>query len=255
MSLRVLTSLGGGFSIDSGSEHFTFWGTHVRDHVNSQSPDTLSFLLLAYTLVPFGTYPTQVVEAVGALKYLTEELKRSPSTISLGGDSAGGNLCLSVLSHLLHPNPELPPLILNGSLKTMLLLAPWTSFRTDFPSGKSNGDRDIITTQNGDTWASDYMRGVPSTPYAEALSAEPDWWKGAEHVVDHIICTAGSDEVLIDPITQWVNKYKSVTPEDHLEYVVGHREVHIAPIIELTLGDTTPTLQGEAIKAFLRTKL
>lgn len=252
---RVLTLSGGGFSLDSSSEHLTFWGKDVMSHVNKQSPETLSFLFLAYTLVPFETYPKQIQEAVEALKYLTEDLKRAPTTISLGGDSAGGNICLAVLSHLLHPHPHLPPLTLNQPLKTVLLMAPWVSFRTDFPSATSNADRDIVSTQNSEMWSSTYMAGEPSTPYAEPFSADPDWWKGAEKVVHYVICTAGSDELLLDQITQWVDKYKSVTPASHLEYVIGHRECHIAPIVELTLGDSTPTQQGEAFKAFLLAKL
>lgn len=225
------------------------------NHVNNQNPESLSFLFLGYTLVPFGTYPTQIQESVEALKYLTEDLKRSPNTVSLGGDSAGGNLCLAVLSHLLHPHPDLPPLTLQQPLKTVLLMAPWASFRTDFPSAKSNADRDIISTQNSDAWSSTYMAGKSSTPYAEPLSADSDWWKGAEQVVDHIICTVGSYELLLDQVTQWVDKYKSVTPANHMEYVVGHRECHIAPIVELTLGDSAPTQQGEAFKSFLSARL
>ena len=48
--------------------------------------------MLAYTLAPHATYPTQLREAVALLSTLISEKHIPPANISLGGDSAGGNL-------------------------------------------------------------------------------------------------------------------------------------------------------------------
>lgn len=253
--LHADAATGGGFSLDGSPDHLDFWGGDVMAHVNKERPDSVAFLFLAYTLVPYATYPTQICEAIEALSYILEQLGKAPSNVSLGGDSAGGNLCIAVLSHLLHPSPDLPSLKTSGPLKLMLLLGPWTSFRMDFPSCESNSDRDITTTRAEIMWSSTYLAESASTPYAEPHSAEPGWWRGAENRVEHIICTAGSDEILVDSITQWVEKYTSVTPKGHLRYVVGHREIHTAPIMRLLFKDSPPTQQGEAIKAFLLARL
>ena len=236
-------------------DHFVFWGTDVMASVNSKTPNAISFLFVSYTLTPHATYPAQPREAIEALVYLLEDMKRAPSTISLGGDSSGGNLCLAILSQALHPTSDLPLLKLDQPLKTMLLLSPWVSFRMDFPSCTSNANRDVTEDKAEIMWATTYLAGTATTPYAEPLVAESDWWRGAENLVQHVICTAGTDEIAFDAVRQWVDKYKSVTPSGHLEYVSGHREVHIAPVIRLLFGDAKPTDQGEAIKAFLLARL
>jgi acetyl esterase/lipase len=223
--------------------------------VNAKSPNAISFLFLAYTLVPYATYPSQLRESVETLSYLLTDLKRRPETLSLGGDSSGGNTCLAVLSHILHPHPDLEPLPIAGPLKTMLLLSPWTSFRVDFPSCTTNADRDVTVAKAEQMWGSTYLGGAPSTPYAEPFDADPTWWKGSEKVVDHVICTAGTDEIALDAVTLWVDRYRSATPQGHLEYVLGHREAHIAPVIRLLYKDAAPSQQGEAIKAFLLDRL
>ncbi|KIX98636.1 uncharacterized protein Z520_05937 [Fonsecaea multimorphosa CBS 102226] len=254
-SKRVIVYFhGGGFSLDGGPEHLKFWGDLVRN-LNADSPQSVAILFLAYTLVPYATYPTQISEAVEVLKHLFQDMGRSPSTISLGGDSAGANMCVAVLSHLLHPCPELPSLSVKEPLNSLILVGPWISFRVDFESGKYNATRDIISISNGRKWSTAYMNGAPPTPYAEAFNADPGWWKGAETKVKHVLCVAGSDELLIDVIKLWVEKYKSETPEGHLELVVGRHEAHIAPIFEPLLGDSSPTQQGEAVKAFLKAKV
>lgn len=244
---------GGGFSLDGGPEHLNFWGNIVGS-LNADSPQSVAILFLAYTLVPYATYPTQIREAVEILEHLIQDMSRSPSTISLGGDSAGANMCVAILSHLLHPCPELPSLSVKEPLNSLVLIGPWVSFRLDFESGEYNAARDIISISDGRKWSTAYLNGASSTPYAEALSADQGWWKGAETRVEHVLCVAGSDELLIDAIKIWVERYKDETPEGHLEFVVGRHEAHIAPILEPFLGDSASTQQGEAVKAFLKAK-
>ena len=106
----------------------------------------------------------------------------------------------------MHPAPDVPKLEINGKFKGLLLVAPWVSFRLDFPSSKSNAHKDIITETVGNAWSGSYMAGKEMTPYANALVAEPSWWKDSP--VEHIMCVAGGDELLHDPITEWVEKYK-----------------------------------------------
>jgi acetyl esterase/lipase len=161
---------------------------------------------VAYTLVPFGTYPVQFREGVDALDYVLNHLGRFPSDVLLAGDSAGGNMCLAVLSHLSHPSPDVPEVKLDSKLKALVLVAPWVSFRTDWPSSHRNQYKDIVVPATGRMWSSDYLAGRPTSPYAEALEAPPSWWEGTK--VEQLLCVAGSDEILIDPITKWVEKYK-----------------------------------------------
>ena len=106
----------------------------------------------------------------------------------------------------MHPAPEVPTLELHGKLKGLVLVAPWVSFRLDFPSATRNEHKDILTRYVGQQWSADYMGGKEVTPYANALVAEVDWWK--KPPVEHVLCVAGLDELLHDPITEWVERYK-----------------------------------------------
>ncbi|KEF57828.1 uncharacterized protein A1O9_05748 [Exophiala aquamarina CBS 119918] len=248
----VIYSHGGGFSLDGDDTHIRFWNT-VQDGLKS-SNIPIATLFLEYTLVPHATYPTQISEAVEAVNYVLADLKRPASDIILAGDSAGGNMALAILSHLTHPSPDLPPITLSpgDKLKALVLIGPWTSFRTDFPSATRNGFRDLVTVEGGSAWSKDYLGGKETGPYAEALLAPEDWWRDAK--VEQLLAVAGADELLIDPINEWFAKYKAANPTSSTLVVAPH-ETHIQPIIALRFGDTTETEQGKAIKSWLKSKL
>ena len=67
--------------------------------------------------MPESPFPTQLRQANAALTHL---LNRGipPENIIVGGDSAGRNLSLQLVSHVLHPLPSLPP---SGKLKNTFL--------------------------------------------------------------------------------------------------------------------------------------
>jgi len=202
----VVYSHGGGFSLDGDDTHIRFWNTVHNELKSNNTP--IATLFLEYTLVPHGTYPTQISEAVEAVNYVLTDLKRPASDIILAGDSAGGNMALAVLSHITHPSPDLPAIILSpgDKLKALVLIAPWTSFRTDFPSAERNGYKDLVTVEGGSAWSKNYLGGKETGPYAEALLAPEDWWRDAK--VEQLLTVAGADELLVDPINEWFAKYK-----------------------------------------------
>lgn len=61
--------------------------------------------MLQYTLAPSAQFPTQLGQAAAGLRHLLETHGIRPSQLVVGGDSAGGNLTMQLLSHLLHPYP------------------------------------------------------------------------------------------------------------------------------------------------------
>jgi hypothetical protein len=116
-------------------------------------------------------------------------------------------MSLAVLSHIMHPSPDAPAISISSPLKALILVAPWVSFRTDWPSATRNKYKDIIEAGIGGKWGTDYLGGKPSTPYVEALNAPTGWWKDAEKSVEGIISVCGTDEMLVDPIEEWVRVY------------------------------------------------
>lgn len=63
---------------------------------------------LDYRLAPMSPYPSQQTDAMDAWRYLTETLKYPASSIMVVGDSAGGNLALTLGLHLRDQGAPLP---------------------------------------------------------------------------------------------------------------------------------------------------
>ena len=202
----VLYIHGGGFSLDGDDTHLNFWHS-VQTSLLDAGKD-VAFLFMEYTLVPHGTYPLQFRECADLLKYTLDTLGKRPSELILAGDSAGGNMALALLSHIMHASGDAAEIKLSEPLKALVLVAPWVSFRTDWPSATKNAYKDIITAATGGKWGADYLGGKPTTPYAEALEAPVGWWKDASKYVEGIVSVCGADEMLVDPIEEWVKRYK-----------------------------------------------
>lgn len=172
--------------------------------------------MLSYTLAPHGTYPHQLRQAVELLRYTITFLHRNPANITLGGDSAGANLAIGVLSHLLHPHPEIERLDLRQlveggkepKLGAAILLAPWVSFSNDWPSTQKNRYKDLVSPVVGDLWWMSFLGGRPRDAYNEPLAAEEGWWNRLEGVVKEVLIVGGGDEILIDSIKELARRYE-----------------------------------------------
>lgn len=189
--------------MDATEPYLDFWQSVSQGLADEDI--TTSWLHVTYTLTPHATYPTQFCEAIEALRYVIQDLGRSPREVILVGDSAGANLCLALLSHLSHPSPDAPRLDITEPLKAAVLLSPWLSFRHDWPSMTYNACKDIDAMEVTASWSQGYLKGRSSNNYVEAVEAPELWWKDAR--VKQTLVLAGGDEVLLDPIEAWVKKF------------------------------------------------
>lgn len=228
----------------------------------------LAIFCPAYTLTPGAPYPTQIGECVEALRYILSQPGRSPSNIIIGGDSAGGNLVLAILSHISghpHSNSSLvKPLELDGKLCGALAISPWTSSDEDkFASVSQFAERDCITATCANYWKDLYKGGlanptgqsVPDDQYIVPEIAEPQWWKGAK--VESMLVTVGEEEVLRDAILSWAEKFKEGVGEGVLKVVRGKKEAHDGPLnpkteAELNAEGAEERCSNAAIKGWLR---
>lgn len=195
---------GGGYALDGDQSHLKFWESVQADLNNAGK--SVATIFISYTLSSDQAYPTQICQGVEALNYFLEEKRRSASEVILGGDSAGGGIALAVLSQISHPSPDLPRVNLNGKLQAVVVMSPWISFNFDWPSFTSNEYKDCIPVTRLKAWSAEYKNGHPSNNYIEAVEAPAEWWEGAH--VKQVLCTAGGDEILLDSIMAWVDKYK-----------------------------------------------
>ncbi|GFF61589.1 alpha/beta hydrolase fold protein [Aspergillus lentulus] len=132
---------GGGFAMDATAPYLDFW-PRIQKTLANAGIET-GWFHCTYTLTPHAAYPTQFQEAVEALRYILEDVGRSPSQILLVGDSAGANLCLAVLSHLTHPSEDVPELVINEPINGAILMSPWVSFHHNWPSVEASEHRDV----------------------------------------------------------------------------------------------------------------
>lgn len=82
------------------------------------------------------------------------------SKIFIGGDSAGGHATLSLISHILHPHPDLSEDLrvqLPGPLAGAILTSPWVKFTTDDDSVKRNRGSDFVCETGANRWSAAFM--------------------------------------------------------------------------------------------------
>ncbi|KUJ19772.1 alpha/beta-hydrolase [Mollisia scopiformis] len=254
---------GGGYTLPPTPGMFLFIHNLIQ-HLSAQGK-SVSCLFLSYDLSPTAPYPRQLQQASALLSHILTTLHYSPHSILLTGDSAGANLALSLLSHLTHPHPDpaIPPVQMDGSLKGVVLTSPWISFEMNAESFERNGGRDVVSIQAGTTWSTAFLR-CP-WPHSSAIDAynqpggslvSASWFKDYPSVVDEVLIVCGSDEVLVDGITDFQRKLKEGMGEERVRFVVGVDEYHDAPSLDLGLGykESEEGVQAREIKRWIGSK-
>jgi acetyl esterase/lipase len=151
-------------------------------------------------LAPESPMPIQLRQANAALTHLLNK-GIPPANIIIGGDSAGGNLVLQLLSHILHPLPSIPALpALAQPLAGALLISPWCASSVEAPSYTRNDSKDLLPTRFYKSVGVLVKEGLTPElePYFESLLAPDTWWNGLDGVCARILITAGENEGLLD---------------------------------------------------------
>lgn len=235
----ILYFHGGGYVLPASVGHLQLVQEY-KDILVSQGSDT-AVLLLAYDLAPEQRYPTQLRQAVECLRYLIETEGRDAANITLGGDSAGGNMALSVLSHLTHPHHEVSALALPSKLHAVFLLSPWCSFNTHTPAFKTNAEKDMLDSRPLDRWSSAFLGSdspFAGDFYSEPVNAPASWWEGAADVVDEVLIWGGGNEVLLDGIEEFARRFEKgfAGKGGKLTTVITADAAHVEMVLENILG-------------------
>jgi acetyl esterase/lipase len=146
-------------------------------------------------------YPRQLQQAVSLMKYLLFSQSVHPSAITLIGDSAGGHLALSLLLHLAHPNPLVPPLAMEGLLSGAALISPWVvNASPECESMRSNKEKDVLSAPALKYWTTNFMGDSTPDHWNSLLTTPAEWW--ADLPVADILITYGDNELLRDGISE-----------------------------------------------------
>lgn len=176
------------------------------------------------------------------------------SQIIFGGDSAGGHLSLSLLSHLHRPRPVeedensghlYPPITLDSPVKGCFLVSPLTSLNLTTRSFKERFSVDILSKKivsrygehliHRSPWHREMLEGHG---WGMALDVPETWWEGLD-VVDRVLVTAGWEEVFRDHVVQLANVLRRKTRVKQLEWLMAVDEAHDAPLVDF-LGKAKP---------------
>lgn len=267
----VLYLHGGGYTQPATEGYYQYLTRLVKDLNGVGNTEEVAVLVLAYTLAPEARYPTQLQEAAIVLSYLLNKTGRAPADIFLSGDSAGGGLTLSLLSHILHPRPDVTKIQLSEPLGGALLYSPWVSFHTNHDSFARNAQKDMIPPIMLRRWAAMYMDKssvinpeadpglVSGDAYSEPASSPASWWSGLHEVVRDIFIWVGGDEVFVDDVREFRNTLhdgwvKSNGGAQCITFVVAPGEAHIQPFMDI-MTTRTKTKSQVAIEEWYMARL
>jgi acetyl esterase/lipase len=210
------------------------------------------FGVVQYGLTPQNPYPTQLRQAILSLSFvLSKGIK--PSNIALAGESAGGHLILGLLSHMLHPIPNLPePPKLSTPLAGAYIMSPWVSLTGDTGSYEkfSNPPQDMFVAKTVGRWGRTFLSAVPAeqlpwvtfSPQAITKAGlEPKttetWWHGVSDLCSRFLITAGDLECLRDDIVEFSGLLEKQAKPDSVRLVVQRNGIHIDPVLSFGTGD------------------
>ncbi|KAF3933509.1 hypothetical protein ABW20_dc0101621 [Dactylellina cionopaga] len=258
---------GGGYNLGIG-EHHLVWLHRVQQALKKRGVE-VDLAIMEYGLTPVARYPTQLIQSVEVLRSLIEKHGYDPANIILSGDSAGGGLILGVVSHILHPHPDIAPLSLPESspkLGGLMAISPWTCFSTNFPSVQKLSGRDVVFPQFIEIW-SRWLVDRPDEPrhkdlpptdkkytwdeYNQPNQAAPSWWTGLP--AKKSIILIGDDETLRDSIVEFGQKFREGVEKDSaaagsVEIVLCEGEIHTECLYD-TFIPGEPTVPGKMAEA------
>jgi acetyl esterase/lipase len=136
-----------------------------------------------YRLAPEHRYPAAVDDVARAYEWLSAETRGGP--IALAGDSAGGNLVLSLALRLRDHGLRRPACV--------VMFSPWTDLAATGASSRTNDGVDpMFHFENSSAFAAAYLNGErPDSPEVSPVYADLG---GLPPVLLHV----GSTETLLD---------------------------------------------------------
>ncbi|KAK0457429.1 Alpha/Beta hydrolase protein [Desarmillaria tabescens] len=190
---------GGGYVLPSSPGTFDFC-LYVQRQLEAEGVH-VNIALLTYNLIPDVKFPDPLREAISAIHHLLNCGIKSENII-LMGESAGGNLVLQILSHMLHPLSSVDPLSSSLRFRGACLMSPWVSPSGDVcaDEAQANDPKDDVSVRTLCEWGQLVVKDVPHTPEdmacVEPAGAPKGWFKDVEAVVGRVLMLSGEVECM-----------------------------------------------------------
>ncbi|KAF2716878.1 alpha/beta-hydrolase [Polychaeton citri CBS 116435] len=244
----ILYYHGGGWAMPGADGHFQFVSSLVQQA--ERVGKSISVLFLQYTLAPGGKYPQQITQAVEILRYSVTVLGRSPANIILLGDSSGANLVFGVLSHLMHPHPEILPLKLKCPLKGAMISSPVTTLNTESHGFVTQERQDPASAVTIRVWMNNILGSRKPDAWNQPLTNAPTWWSTLDEAVNQILITVASVEMMAEDTLACAKNVKSVYAglTTFVSNVDFHAQCTIGPSLGMELGEAAQLMISWAIE-------
>lgn len=172
------------------------------------------------------------------------EILTTQYQVVIGGDSAGGNLALSIVSVILHSFQGIQPLQINESLAGVLLISPWISYSIESRSWTENADKDAIPAVCEVLLADAYVDPGERNNWSEPAQADASWWNGIP--AKSILNIYGGYECFKDHISELGNKLSQAG--NQVQTVECPLQVHIDCILDLHCGQDTGLMSTKVLE-------
>ncbi|KAK0230117.1 Alpha/Beta hydrolase protein [Armillaria fumosa] len=229
---------GGGYMLSVGPNTFS-WLRHIQLELKKRDVD-LGIAVVAYTLLPNAVFPSQLREATDGLNHLIAA-GVLPENIILGGDSAGGNLVLQLLSHILRPMHSIE-VARATRLRGLLLISPFVGAKRtsemSLPQLEAMHKRDFLPAEFHREVCLTFLKDVPEgdIAYADGLAAPEEWFKPSDEAVGRILVTAGEWDFLEENTRLFYEQRLKPLHRD-VKLVVEKEAEHISPILDFVLKE------------------
>ncbi|KKK18892.1 hypothetical protein P175DRAFT_0523229 [Aspergillus ochraceoroseus IBT 24754] len=204
----ILYFHGGGFMVGSPSGRRKVLG-HVCRAANTQA------LIVKYRRTPEHEFPAAQDDGLAAYRWLLEERRVPSSAIVFMGDSAGGNLALTLALRVRGEGLPLPGAV--------VAFSPWTNLENSFPSMDTNDALDHVAHRPVlDEMAAAYVGSATSlrNPLVSAVHADLRGFPP-------LYVTVGTHETLQDDSIELVRLARAAGVAVEFELAEGQQHVHL----------------------------
>ena len=217
----VLYFHGGGYTVGLSQDYYY----HASDMAKAAG-EGVQCILLDYDLAPEYLYPHQHNQAYSLWTDIVEKQGFKPENIILGGDSAGGNLALSLCLRLRDEGKALP--------RALYLLSPWADMLASGKSYEENYTQDPMFGEKKAVLSEEKReRLLKSDMYAWCGDADrrdplvsPVF--GDYEGFPQTLMTVGGDEILLDDTRTIAENMKGHGIE--VRVICDEKMFHIYPL-------------------------
>ncbi|RUR28751.1 alpha/beta hydrolase [Legionella qingyii] len=193
---------------------------------------------VGYRLAPEFPYPAGLIDCIAVFEQRVELLKEfqvDTQQVFLAGDSAGGNLALSVCHQMKEQGDH--------AIKGLALIYPSVDFSMNYESYQRNGEGFLLTREKIKWYFDNYFKNG-----ADRIQASPMYFKHLELLPPCYIAAAEYDP-LFDEAIAFAKKIESLGVSVELEEFKGM--IHVFAQLEIFVPDQVFRLI-ESIEHFIK---